>query len=74
MVGFAAAACVACCVGPFIAAIGGIAALGLVGTVAFGLGALVVAGVAAVALVVARRRLHARATAQPQTVELTSRR
>ena len=73
MVGFAAAACVACYAVPFLAAIGGIAALGLVGTVTFGIGALAVAGVAIAVLVVARRR-HASARVGPQKVELTVRR
>lgn len=68
--GFAAAACVACCAGPFLAAIGGIAALGAVGTSAFGLAALAVAGVAITALVVIRRRLRVRSCAQAQPVEL----
>ena len=67
--GFAAAACVACCAGPFLAAIGGIAALGAIGTSAFGLAALAVAGVAITALVVIRRRLRVRARPKAQQVE-----
>ena len=67
--GFAATACVACCAGPFLAAIGGIAALGAIGTTAFGLAALAVASVTITALVVIRRRLRLRARPKAQPVE-----
>ena len=67
MFGFAAAACVACCAGPFLAAVGGIAALGAIGTVAFGIAALAVAGVAIAALVVVRRRRARRGPAMTYT-------
>lgn len=68
--GFAAAACVACCAGPFLAAIGGIAALGAIATVTFGVAALTVAGVAITALVIARRRLRPSTAGEPQPVEM----
>lgn len=67
--GFAAAACVACCAGPFLAAIGGLTALGVAGTIAFGGAALAVAGVATVALIVIRQRR--RTLPEPQRVELS---
>lgn len=70
MFGFAAAACVACCAGPFLAAVGGIAALGAIGTVPFGITALTVAGIAIAALVVVRRRQRIRASSSPSPVEL----
>lgn len=64
--GFAAAACVACCAGPILATIGGIAALGVIGTAAFGVGALVVAGTTIAAVVLSRRqRLRAQPDSQP---------
>ena len=74
LVGFAAAACVACCAGPFLAAVGGIAALGLVGTIAFGVGALVVVAIAITTLMVVRHRTRTRSPVDPQKVELTTRR
>ena len=58
MLGFAAAACVACCAGPLLATVGGIAALGVFGTLAFGVVALIVTGVAIVSLIALRRRLR----------------
>lgn len=68
--GFAAAACVACCAGPFLAAIGGIAALGAIGTSAFGVAAAAVAGLAIVVLVIVRSRRKVRAQPKSQPVEL----
>ena len=65
LVGFAAAACVACCAGPFLAAVGGIAALGAVGTFAFGVAALASAVLTVTVLVVIRRRLRTGATTHP---------
>lgn len=68
--GFAAAACVACCAGPFLAAIGGIAALGAIGTSAFGVAAAAVAGLTIVVLVIMRTRKKSRAQPESQPVEL----
>ena len=70
MLGFAAAACVACCAGPFLAAVGGIAALGVIGTLAFGVVALIVTGVAIVSLTALRRRFRS-TDPDDATVELS---
>lgn len=70
LVGFAAAACVACCAGPFLAAIGGIAALGAIGTSAFGVAAAAVAGFAIVLLATVRSRKKIRAQTESHPVEL----
>ena len=57
LVGLAAVACAACCIGPIVGALGGIAALGLVSTLLIGAAGLVIAAAAAtVAVVVYRRR------------------
>ena len=56
MLGFAAAACVACCAGPFLAAIGGISLIGFVGTLAFGVVSVAVAGGVIAAVLVVRHR------------------
>ncbi len=58
--GFAAAACVACCAGPVLTAIGGIAALGAIGTLAFGVVALIATGVAIASVMALRRRFLSR--------------
>lgn len=68
--GFAAAACVACCIGPFLAAIGGVAALGAIGTAAFGVAAEAVAGLTIIVLVIMQARKKIRAQPEPQPVEL----
>ena len=57
LVGFAVLACAACCIGPIVGALGGIAALGLVSTLLIGSAGLVIAAAAAtLAVVVYRRR------------------
>lgn len=68
--GFAAAACVACCAGPFLAAIGGITVLGAIGTAAFGVAAAAVAGLTIIVLVIMQARKKIRAQPEPQPVEL----
>lgn len=73
MLGFAAAACVACCAGPILAAIGGISLIGLVGTLAFGAVSLAVAGVVIAAVLVVRHRARTSASGAVP-VELTPRR
>lgn len=72
LLGVAAAACVACCAGPFLAAAGGIAVLGAAGSVAFGVSAIAVAGFAIAVLTMARRRHRGevRSEAEPAPVEL----
>ena len=68
--GFAAAACAACCAGPFLAAIGGIAALGAIGKAAFGVAAVAVAGLTIMVLVIMRSRKRIRAQPESQPVEM----
>lgn len=70
--GLGAAACIACCAVPLLVAIGGIAALGAIGTLAFGALALVVAVILIAAIVTWRQRASSRAREQsdPTTVEL----
>lgn len=69
LLGFAAAACAACCAGPFLAAIGGIAVLGVAGTFVFGLVALAVASMVIVSIIALRRR--SRAATHPGDVPVT---
>jgi mercuric ion transport protein len=70
LAGLAAAACVACCAGPILAAVGGIAALGLLGSIAFGVAALVVPAGVIGAVLTARARVRHRASVRSQPVEL----
>ena len=56
ILGIAAAACVVCCIGPILAVLGAIAALGLASTVFIGAAGLLVAAAAIAAFVVVRRR------------------
>lgn len=56
LAGIGAAACIACCAAPLLLAAGGVTALGVVGTLVLGIGALAAAGVLAASLVVAHRR------------------
>jgi hypothetical protein len=72
IIGFAAAACVACCIGPILGVLGAIAALGLVASLLFGVGAVLVAALAVAALVVVRRRRvkDCAADVRPVPVEL----
>jgi hypothetical protein len=75
ILGFAALACVACCIGPILVVFGAIAALGLASTMFIGAAGFVIAA-AAVALfvVVRRRRIVACATAaEPVPVALSRR-
>jgi hypothetical protein len=59
ILGLGAAACVACCAGPILAFLGGVAALGVVGTFIFGAGTLVVAAVVIGSVVMVRWRRRA---------------
>jgi mercuric ion transport protein len=62
-VGLAAVACAACCIGPIVGVLGGIAALGLASTLLIGAAGVVIAAAATtLAVVVYRRR---RATSPP---------
>lgn len=56
LLGFGAAACLACCAGPILAFLGGLSVAGVASTWLIGSAGLVVAAVAAAALVVVRRR------------------
>ena len=75
ILGIAAVACVACCIGPILAVLGAIAALGLVSTILIGAAGLLVAGAAVAAFLVVRRRRPANASCsvEPEQVpvELT---
>jgi hypothetical protein len=55
-VGLAAVACAACCIGPIVGVLGGIAALGLVSTLLIGAAGVVIAAATTLAVVVYRRR------------------
>ena len=66
MLGFGAAACVACCAGPFLAFLGGLGVAGLLSTVVIGGAGLAITIAAATAyLVVGRRRTSC---AGPETI------
>lgn len=70
LAGLAAAACVACCTGPILAALGSVAALGLVGSVAFGAAALVVSASVIGVVLAARSRMRRRDLVHQQPVAL----
>lgn len=74
ILGVVAAACVACCIGPILAVLGAIAALGVASTILIGALGLFVAALAIGAFVMARRRRqHGGCTlpADPVPVELS---
>ena len=77
MVGLGAAACMACCAGPFLAFLGGLSIVGIVSHWLIGGAGLVVAALAAAGFVLVRswRRQSscAVAAAEPVPVELTTR-
>lgn len=56
LVGFGAAACVACCAGPILAFLGGLSIAGIASTWFIGISGLAIAAVAAVAYLAVRRR------------------
>ena len=63
----------ACCIGPILAVLGAIAALGVVSTIFIGAGGILIAAAAVVAFVVVRRRRAAASCAvppEPVAVEL----
>lgn len=67
--GIAAVACVACCIGPILAFLGAIAALGVLSTVLMGsAGALIVAAVLAAFVGLRRRRTRTTCTLGPEPV------
>jgi hypothetical protein len=77
IVGFGAAACVACCAGPILAFLGGISILGFASTTVIGVAGVILGLAALVAFLMVRRR---RATAAcgaadgPVHVDLMARR
>jgi hypothetical protein len=75
ILGLTAAACVACCIGPILAVLGAIAALGVISTIFIGAAGLLIVAAAIVAgVVVRRRRRKACATSpEPAQVELIRR-
>ena len=67
--GIATLACVACCIGPILAVVGAIAALGVVSTIFIGAAGLLIAAAAIAAFVVVRRRSrHTSCSAAPELV------
>lgn len=66
LAGIGAAACVACCAAPLLLAAAGVTAIGVVGTLVLGIGALAAAGVLAVSLIVAHRHQHTTPTTTTQ--------
>jgi Na+/melibiose symporter-like transporter len=64
MIGLAAAACVACCIGPIVGMLGAIAAAGLVSTVWIGLVGIAITAAALTAFLVIRRRRRSCAPAE----------
>jgi mercuric ion transport protein len=71
ILGFGAAACVACCAGPILAFLGGLGVAGLASTVLVGGAGLVVGAAAVVAIAGLRRRRTTRAApAEVGPVEL----
>ena len=73
VLGVAAAACVACCIGPILGVLAAIAALGLASTILIGVAGLLIAAAATTAFVLVRRkRTSSCSTAvEPVPVELT---
>lgn len=65
IVGFGAAACVACCAGPILAFLGGLSIAGLASTWLIGAGGMIVAVLAATAFFVVRHRRRRTACAPP---------
>lgn len=75
LLGLGAVACVACCAGPLLAATGVIAALGLVGTMLYGAGALAISSAVLAAVLAVRRHRtdRARSGSRPVTLGRTRR-
>jgi hypothetical protein len=71
VIGLAAFACVACCIGPILGVLGGVAALGVLGNAFIGVSELAIAAVAALAFVLVRRKR--RTVSEPDNRSLTTR-
>ena len=66
IIGFGAAACVACCAGPILAFLGGISVAGIASTWFIGIGGLLIAAVALAGFFVLRGgRRHSACTTSP---------
>ena len=73
LIGLAAAACVACCIGPIVGVLGAVAAAGIVSTMWIGLfGVAIAMGAMTATVVVVRRRNRCAAAASETPVILTS--
>ena len=66
VLGIAAVACVACCLGPILAVLGAIAALGVASTMVIGAAGLMITAAAIAAFVVVHRRRTDASCAVPQ--------
>jgi hypothetical protein len=69
LIGLGLLACIPCCVGPILAVLGAVAALGVASTVLIGGAGLVITGAAIAAAVLVHRRAR-RDTIEPVAVEL----
>ena len=74
LVGIGAAACVACCIGPILAFLGGLGVAGVASTKVIGSAGLAITAVAVVALVAVRRRKTPCAVDEPTPVAAPQRR
>jgi mercuric ion transport protein len=74
ILGFALVACAACCAGPIIAFLGGIVALGAIGTMLLGAVSLVIAAALTSVVLVSRRRRGLRCNVARGRVAQTTRR
>lgn len=70
LLGLGAAACAACCIGPFLVAVGVVASLGVLGSLFVGAAALAAAGLALALLVAWRHRRSRRRSSTPVAVEV----
>ena len=68
IVGFAALACVACCIGPILGLLGTVAALGVVSAPFIGVAGFAIATAAIGALIVVRRRRARQCATTPEPV------
>lgn len=78
LLAIAGAACIACCIGPIMAFLGGVTILGVASTTVIGIGGVFIATLAiSAAVVVLRRRRQSScatpAAAEPVPIELTTR-
>jgi hypothetical protein len=75
IIGLAAAACVACCIGPILGLLGAIATLGLVSSLFIGVAGVIVVAAAVAAFIPLRRRRGQRCRVDngPVPVELGQR-